>query len=514
MYIKKIILENFKRYKKLEMPFNKDINIFVGDNESGKSTILQAIDLVVRGSISKVEEFGVDKLMNIDAVNQFITGEHKYENLPEIFIELYLSEDCEDLAGKTNSQQIIVPGIRLYCRPNEKFSKEIMKAIEVDGCGIPFDFYEIGFETFAGVSYARRSKFLKALLVDNANIGNPYVMNEFVHGLFDVSFDPVKQVELRQKYRSHKDRFVADVLKDYQLEDSNYAFSLKNTPRNNIESDLAISDNGIALENKGAGIQCFIKTDLALSKNENIDVIMLEEPENHLSYTNTLKLIEKIKKSSNQLFVASHSDLICTRLDLRKCFLMNSSAAQYVSLNGIPEDTANFFIKAPDNKMLQFVLSSKIVLVEGDAEYIMMEKMFRITTGKSLKEAGVGVISVNGLCFKRYLDIAKIIGMKVVVITDNDKDYQTKIIDKYDGYTNDNLKIFADSSDERYTFEVCIYKDNEVFCDSKFAADRKTLSVQEYMLSNKADVAFVLAKCADDIIVPRYIKDALNWISA
>lgn len=514
MYIKKIKLKNFKRYKSLEMTFNTDINIFVGDNESGKSTILQAIDLVVRGSVSKVEELGVDKLMNVDAVVQYMDGEHKCENLPEFFIELYLSDDLEDITGKNNSQQVNGHGIRLSCRPNDKFSREIAKTIAVDGSGIPFDFYEIVFETFSGASYTRRSKFVKSLFVDNSNIGSPYAMNEYVHGLFDVSFDSTKQVELKQKYRAHKNQFVSDVLKDYQLEQKNYAFSLKNTPRNSIESDLAISDNGVALENKGTGIQCFIKTDLALSKSGHVDVIMLEEPENHLSYTNTVMLIEKIKETSKQLFVASHSDLICTRLDLRKCFLMNSSTAQYTSLKTIPEDTANFFIKAPNNKMLQFVMTSKAILVEGDAEYILIEKMFQIATGKSLKNAGVGVISVDGLCFKRYLDIAKIIGMKVVVITDNDKDYQAKITDKYAGYLSEKINVFADTDVNRYTFEVCLYEDNKALCDNKFTAERKTLSVQDYMLNNKADVAFVLAQTTEDIVVPQYIEDALKWINA
>ena len=44
MKLKKLILENFKAYEKAEIDFN-DITIIVGRNDSGKSTILQALNL-------------------------------------------------------------------------------------------------------------------------------------------------------------------------------------------------------------------------------------------------------------------------------------------------------------------------------------------------------------------------------------------------------------------------------------------------------------------------------------
>lgn len=514
MYIKKILLKNFKKFESLDLDFNKDVNIFVGDNESGKSTILQAIDLVIRGSVSRIEEIGINRLMNSAAVEKFNSNERSYENLPEIVVELYLSDDLEGITGKTNSKQLYCSGIRLWCHANDRFSKEIVESLASGEAEIPYDYYEIKFEKFDGNPYNRRERIVKSLFVDNSNIGSAYAMNEYVHSIFEASLEPQKQVELKQKYRSHKDSFVKSILKDYLLNRENCSFSLKNSTRNNLETDLSISENGISLEDKGTGAQCFIKTDLALSKNENTDIVLMEEPENHLSYTNTLKLIEKIKASTNQLFISTHSDLICTRLDLRKCFLLNSGSEIVTPLQRVSQDTSDFFLKAPDNKMLQFVLSSKIILVEGDAEYILMDKMFNTTIKKTLKESNIGTLSVDGLCFKRYLDIARILGIKVAVITDNDKNIEENITDKYAEYISDTIQIFADTDNNRYTFEVCIYGDNKQLCDKLFLPGRKKLTVQEYMLSNKADAAFELAKSADDITVPKYIQDALLWISA
>jgi hypothetical protein len=46
-------------------------------------------------------------------------------------------------------------------------------------------------------------------------------------------------------------------------------------------------------------------------------------------------------------------------------------------------------------------------------------------------------------------------------------------------------------------------------------ADRKKLTVQEYMLDNKTDAAFqLLDKKGAELIAPKYIQEAVAWIRA
>ena len=58
--IKKLKLKNFKRFSKFEVEFRDNLNILAGENESGKSTILSAIDLVLRGSRNRIESIGME----------------------------------------------------------------------------------------------------------------------------------------------------------------------------------------------------------------------------------------------------------------------------------------------------------------------------------------------------------------------------------------------------------------------------------------------------------------------
>ena len=47
MKIKRLKVVNFKKFKYQDFEFNDDVNIIVGDNNSGKSSILEAIDIVL-----------------------------------------------------------------------------------------------------------------------------------------------------------------------------------------------------------------------------------------------------------------------------------------------------------------------------------------------------------------------------------------------------------------------------------------------------------------------------------
>ncbi|GHT03893.1 hypothetical protein AGMMS5026_04680 [Endomicrobiia bacterium] len=73
-------------------------------------------------------------------------------------------------------------------------------------------------------------------------------------------------------------------------------------------------------------------------------------------------------------------------------------------------------------------MSSKVILVEGDTEYILLEKFFELETGKKSNLSDMHIISVGGKRFKRYMEVARLLKIKTAVITDNDKDYQKKMI--------------------------------------------------------------------------------------
>ena len=50
--IKKLLIKNYKSIKQEVIEMQSDVNIFVGENDSGKSTILEAISIVSTGNLN------------------------------------------------------------------------------------------------------------------------------------------------------------------------------------------------------------------------------------------------------------------------------------------------------------------------------------------------------------------------------------------------------------------------------------------------------------------------------
>lgn len=95
MYIDKIKMKNYKQFKDLELNFNRNRNILIGENGAGKSSILEAISHVLGASIRDIENKGLQTLFNVEVINHYLESDKKYEDLPELIIEVFISDNSD-----------------------------------------------------------------------------------------------------------------------------------------------------------------------------------------------------------------------------------------------------------------------------------------------------------------------------------------------------------------------------------------------------------------------------------
>ena len=517
VFINKIRLINYRRFRYYTIEPNEKTNVLVGDNESGKSSILEAIDIVASGNIHRVESIGLDKLINLDAVRCFNTGVRDFDNLPEMQIELYLSGNVSyAMNGKNNTDRELCDGIRLICSPNPDYRAEVVAALTAHSDYFPYEYYSIRFSTFADEAYTGYKKKLRTVFVDSTTMNSEYATNDFIRRIYlHYTENDVKERALHNsQYRLMRNDFCNIHLKDLNNRvpvDKQYTFGLKIGSAMNLERDLMIYEGDVGIDSKGTGKQVFVKTDFALERSgENIDIILLEEPENHLSHVNLRKLIHRISDSRRgQIFISTHNSLISTRLELNNLLILQVCQGDHpVMLKHLSEETASYFVKAPPAGVVEFALSRKAILVEGPSEYMLLGKFYESIAGHVPEDDDTHIIDVRGLSFKRYLEIASQTGSKVAVLTDNDSNYQKNCVEKYSEYVkNQNIEIFFETDNNKRTFEVVLFNDNQALCQSLFG-DRAL----EYMLNNKTEAAYKLLSQSKDIIVPDYMKRMIEWI--
>ena len=496
--IKRIHLVNYKAFADETIQCNANLNIYVGDNGTGKSSMLQAIDLALSGSSTKVDSLDIENILNAEAVDSWLNAP-KIENLPRLIIEIFLNNVPDEpkfarFYGEKfsgNSVKNSEFGIKLVCEPNPDFGEEISDLITKGNCVFPYEFYISKFTTFADMPYSSYMRPFHLMNIDNSAINTEKTLRYVIENTYAASVSEDERIQIRQKFRTHINQF--------QLSSAAVANGI--TISADLESALNLQNNGVMLNNQGQGKISICKTESALHKDFNdSSVFLIEEPENHLSHTSLRYLINRIQDLTNgrQLFIATHSSYIATRLGLKNVYFINKSIK---SLSSLSEETSAFFMKIPNDNLLQCVLSQNVLLVEGAAEYILMDYFFQIVTNQNADHYKVWIVSLNNLSFKRYMELGRILGTNIAIVRDNDG--QSK--QWYSEYVSDRINVFTDPDLTRRTFDTsrCGTKNTNLHNDY----DNYKARFEQFFSVDESSLSFSY-RCSDGICA--FIRNSIK----
>jgi len=549
MYIKKIIIENFKCFEgRFCLEFNKRLNILVGDNEAGKSTILEAIHLALtgwfRGRYLRSEL--TQALFNNNIVKKYLaslrTGNP--QALPCISIELFFEIENDStkalFEGNGNSERVKACGVQFKISFNEKYRNVYNIAVNSDEKldSLPIEYYDFSWASFArdeGVT--PKTIPLKSHPIDSSDNryqnGSDIYLSRIIRDLLTDEHI----VNISQAHRKLKDLFsnheavkaINEELKKKKVSDKKVELSVDVSTKTAWESSLITYLDDVPFNFSGRGEQCLVKTRLALShkKTEQANVLLLEEPENHLSHSRLNKLIKHIKDSydDKQIIISTHSSFVANKLGLGNLVLLNfdrlSLKRSKIRLSDLSQETKQYFEKLSGYDTLRLILCRKAILVEGPSDELIVQKAYILNKGKLPIEDEVDVISV-GNSFLRFLEIAKKIKKPVIVVTDNDGNFDKKVSKKYKQYKDlPTIKICADKDNNLRTLEpqiVYANKDHldilrDILCvDKSSYLDEKSISNYMEEDSNKTDCALKIFNTTNKgIKLPQYILDAINW---
>ena len=542
MYIRKVHIENFKRfYRSFDIELHEGINIVVGDNESGKSTIIEAIYLALTGLYNNknIKNELTQFIFNQTAVEEYIESVragHPIE-LPSILIEIYLEgDDAALFKGDVNSDDEDCCGIFMWIKFDEQYNEEYAELIKSGIDSLPIEYYKVEWSSFAwNTSITSRSIPMKAALIDTSNAKSYNSSDIYVSRILKDNLDTKEVVDVTQAFRILENNFISDkkieeindkINTASHLSDRSIQLAVDLSARNAWESILTAYLDKIPFTYIGKGEQNIIKTKLALAhkRAQNASIVLIEEPENHLSFSKMNELLYAISNecSEKQMLITTHSSFVANKLGLKNLILLsNNKTSRLIDLT---EDTQDFFMKLSGYDTLRILLCKKAILVEGDSDELVVQRAYLDKYGKLPIEDNIDVISARNLSFLRYLEIAKQLMIPVCVVTDNDGDIDA-LERKYAAYKkHEYIKICydhtidvepAEINGKQYncnTLEPKILKANSRdILNSIFSTDlQDDNSLRKYMKENKTECALRIFNSHHKINYPQYILDAIE----
>lgn len=524
MPIERVVIENFRTFRHLDLPLNAHMNLIVGNNEVGKSTLLEAIHAVVTGQLNGrgIAYEITPYLFHQPTIEAYLARLRRGRagSPPRIMIEAYLGEDprLAALRGTNNSHAANTAGLRLLIELNDDYRHEFNAYLEQhQGGSLPVEYYTVRWYSFAHNGVTARSIPFDSTIIDTTAAKTLSGADRYIAGIIDQVLTPAQRVALSLSYRRMRHSFAqeADVvtintfLAEHTGDISNKALTVgvDTSARSTWEASLSPYLDELPFTHAGKGEQSAVKMKLAMRAAGTAHVLLIEEPENHLSFSSMAQLIDKIAalSSTQQVIIATHSSFVLNKLGVDNVILF--SAQGHMKLEQLPGDTHDYFMKLPGHDTLRLILAKKVILVEGPSDELIVQRAFLDRHGAAPLACGVDVISVKSLAFKRFLQIAERLGIEASVVTDNDGDIAV-LQERYADFLN---QIFYDSDEEAPSLEQQLIKSNSLAqlnqVLAKTFADEAALL--KFMRGNKTDTALAIFSSPHAIVFPDYVQRAI-----
>lgn len=536
MHLSRIYIDGFKRLTKFDLTLNEELNVIVGDNETGKTSVLEAINLVLTCHYDgRNVQYTLDPyLFNVERVAKYFATLRSGEltGAPEILIEAYLHDDPNDpelggLTGTHGHEHVSCPGLLLHIKPNNEHTDEIKEYVQNKSNPeiIPVEYYTVCWQSFKGDTITPRSTPIRAKLIDTS-IGRAYRgPNMYVAQILKDDLEPEDRQALSLAYRKLRHEFSkGDCLKSLneKLEQKQKAGSSKKltvqmdlSSRSSWESAITPHLDDLPFDCAGKGEQCRIQMRIAIAGAAKSRVLLIEEPENHLSHSNMNKLMAEIAEQcadKHQVIVVTHSAYVLNKLGIDNLRLI-SKAGQALSLTGLDPTTAAYFMKLPGYDTLRLILSEQSILVEGPSDELIVQKAYKDKHGVRPLDNGIDVISV-GTAFKRFLEIAARLKLTVYAVMDNDGKVES-LEERYSDYingTNTAVQICYDKDGSCPALEPQLRKVNPLETLNKILGKSETSKdgLNNYMENNKTECALKFFETEENWQVPEYIASAIQ----
>lgn len=515
MYLSSIRLWNFRKFggteidlenPHLNLSFSKGLNVLIGENDSGKTAIIDAIKMVLK--THSLEWFRIEP-------------EDFHDSSDRFRIEI-IFEDLSQHEAKNFTEWLGWEGEGEEAKPFLRLIYDAKRNLET-GQVLPTD-VRAGVDSEGRILTAEAKEYLKATylkplrdaaseLIPKRNSRLSQILSGHEafkgkhdsHSLVDIFAEFNKSITSYfygqdkdgQPHQDQKGKDLKDAIDQYIKAFYNKGKEAKfDVTEGKLKQILERLELSIKDEiNPGLGTlnRLFMASELLhLDKDSwhGVHLGLIEELEAHLHPQAQMQIIEALqKKDTIQLILTTHSPNIGSKVHLHRLILCHKNkvypmGSEYTHLASKDYSFLEIFL---DTTKANLFFAKGIILVEGWSEEILIPLLAK-KIGIDLTERGVSVVNVGSTAFLRYAKIyqrkseGEILDLPVAIVTDSDVDpdkegvvigdittIEKVIRDKKAKYDGGSVKTFVSP---HKTLELCLYKSTSTSTLLKTAVEK------------------------------------------
>jgi len=493
MYLQQLKLWNFRKYgnkisseidlktPNLVVDFKNGLNVLVGENDSGKTAIIDSIKYILGTESNEYirfddEDFYLSDLKDEKSRRNKLRIECLFKNLSDEEAAHFI-----EWLGIDDNNEYFLRVFLTAERQKTKISTEIKAGVDEEGYAFYGDVRNWLRSVYLkplrdadrelnGGKHSRLSQILKNhSLFTKGNAENDLIeivtaSNNRIKSYFQgegEDFEEMKlliEVEsiissLGTTYPTVSEKITA-LLEKYKKDDG---LKIKNDledflnefrhPNESKKSDISIMKNNLndilnkltlslLTENAGLGSNniLFIAAELLLLQREDysgLKLAIIEEIEAHLHPQAQLRLIDYLQHKDfqdkhGQIILTTHSSNITSKIKLENLIICKNNNAYPMGADFTKLDQGDYLFleRFLDVTKANLFFAKGVILVEGDAENILLPKLAEFID-KPLHKYGISIVNVGSTAFLRYANIfkrkdGKDMNLPVAIVTDLD----------------------------------------------------------------------------------------------
>ncbi len=462
MFLSTLRLWNFRKYSScendrpgLEVHFHEGVNVLIGENDSGKTAIVDAIRYVLKTQSGEFIQFD-DKDFYQDT-NGNRTDEFRiecvFDGLNEqdsgLFWEwLSWNDDKTRYLLKVwlhvkRKDNVIVPrflaGVDGQAERMDSEARDLLKVV----------YFKPLRDALTEMTHGYKSRLAQILGAHELFKTRKDAQGNNTKHKLETDYENLKK-EIEDYFRNGGmgENITGEInhfLKDH--------FLLKGDPRTaqikltggEITEILRLLD--LIMEGNKSGLGTLnllcIAAEMLLFNNQKkgLKLALVEELEAHLHPQYQLRLIEYISShhKNEQFILTTHSITLASKIKLANLIVLKGNEAfpmssKYTMMR--PADY-NFLERFLDATKANLFFAKGLIMVEGDAENLLIPAIAQLI-GRNLHEYGISVVNVGSTAYKRYVSIfkrkdGKAFNMPIAIVSDLD----IRAIEYYDEDSKD-----------------------------------------------------------------------------